>query len=449
MFRMRVAAVGALWVAGLAASCGGGGARGGDAMPPDRRDAGRTDGSNDPPRAVDRAPGTDAPAGDVGVDRVIDAHADAGGPAFDADSSGCVTEGELHFSPPQVMFALGGRRSRAMDATGDRRLAVIAGWYGRPGVFYFDSLDGGRAFRPTMQLSQFGPDNVRIALGPRRVYLTSALFELYASVILWHGAVGELTDPSRFQIIQWGPPGTYVGTPVPAADGRVAMLLENDTLGNPTDGEYVSTAPDEESFAEPYKLFWPPVCAAGIYHSNGTLFMAYPLEGSPPQLVMRWSRDNGATFSDPVIRASSGGQVWCPKLYELPDGRVLVVTREGNALGSTQRVVAVAFDVTTGQFADAVIVDDGQVLCFDAARTTAGRLFVTSTFGQPGMPPQGVALRFSDDGGRTWSGQHAIPGIDPGEVCPVLAASDDELYLLWSQGDGLLFGRAGGEAACR
>ena len=152
-------------------------------------------------------------------------------------------------------------------------------------------------------------------------------------------------------------------------------------------------------------------------------------------MEMRWSSDNGATFSDPGLRrrvrqARSGVR----KLYELPSGQLLAITRVGSALNSPALTIARPFDVSANQFGSTVIVDEGKVLCLDAARTASGRQFVTSTFGDPGMPPTGVDLRYSDDGGLTWSDPLAIPGISPTDECPVLAASDDENALHSSVG---------------
>jgi hypothetical protein len=458
---MRVAAVGGSWLAALIAACAGscarsGAADGGAETRPDSgtsdRPGGSQDGSNDPPRAFDAAP-DDARVQDVGAAdgaRDLSSISDAGMVPVDVPPPTCVTDGELYFSPPQLMFVPGGTRSRAFAANGDRRVAVVAGWPGRPGVLYFDSLDGGRTFRTALQLSQFGPDNVRIAVGPRQVYLTSAYFGLYATVFLWHGVIDDLTDASRFSAIEWGPPGTYLGIPVPALDGRVSMLLENDTLGSGSyTGVYISTAPDGESFPEPHRLSVSPFCPGGIYHSSGKLFIANMIQrvNAGVTLQMRSSADNGATFSDPVTRESPGQRFACPKIHELFDGRLLVVQSELDG-SLPERVVAATFDPKTNLFADGVLVDEGSVLCTDSARTTAGRLFVTVGIGEIGKPSQTVALRFSDDDGRTWSPRHTISVINPGGYCPLLAASDDELYLLWSQAEALMFGRVGDEGAC-
>jgi hypothetical protein len=449
---MRVA-VALLGVALLGASCSGGGASGA----PSRNDATAIDRGNSAGADGDGqrhdAAANDRQAVDQGASLDAGAIGDAGA-GVDLAPPSCLTEGALTFSPPVSLFLPSGRRSRAMAATPDRKVTVVGGWWGRAGVFYFDSLDGGRTFRPALQLSSFGPDNVHIALGAGHVYLTSALFDLTTSVFLWHGAVDNLDDPSKFQAIDFGPDNTYAGTPVTASDKRVALFLENGSLDTlPDEGQYVSSAAsDDGSFSDPHKLFWPAVCTGGLYHSNGKLFMAYPLggglDGSPPPLEMRWSDDNGATFSEPVARVSSGGQIWCPTLFEVADGSVLVVVREGNAIGSTQRTVAVKFDVTSNQFGPDVFVYEGQVLCSNAAMTQGGRLFVTGAFGDLSSPPTGVGLRFSDDGGVSWSDQQRIPWIGAGQYCPDLAASDDELYMMWNDQDALFFGRAGGPTVC-
>jgi hypothetical protein len=441
--RRPVALVSAIWlVAGAACARDPGGVV-------------QTDGAPDSTRAdaVDRPVDDGGTGTDATVDGGVDTEGGADGAAGEVEPPRCVSSGGLWFSPPQALPTVGGNRGFQMAAGVDRQLTVVAGSAGGPGVFYVDSSDGGRTFRPAFQLSNFGPDNVQIAVGPNHVYLTSALFTLYASTILWHGQLDSLTDPSSFEVIQFGPEGTYQGTPVTAGDGRVALLLENATLdAAPTEGEYISSASSDASFGDPHQLFWPAVCAGGIYHSNGNLFMAYPVQdlNGNSFMEMRWSADNGATFSDPISRDSSGGQVWCPKLYELPTGQLLTVTREGFGSNPPQRTIAAPFDVSAKQFGATVIVEEGHVLCFDAARTASGRQFVTSTFGDLGMPSTGVDLRYSDDGGLTWSDPLVIPGMSsPTDVCPVLAASADELYILWRDASAqLVLSRAGASNVC-
>jgi hypothetical protein len=458
--RSSAAIAGAMWLA-AAAGCGrnlGGAARtdgapgrtSGDAW---TEAAGSFDGSRagDVHGSVDRPVDEGATGADAAVDGGVDTKGGADGAASDAEPPRCVSSGGLWFSPPQALPAVGGNRGFQMAAGVDRQLAVAAGSAGGPGVFYVDSLDGGRTFRPAMQLGNFGPDNVQIALGPNHVYLTSALFTLSASTVLWDGQLDSLIDPSSFDVIQFGPEGTYMGTPVTAGDGRVALLLQNGTVDTaPTEGEYISTASSDASFGDPHLLFWPAVCAGGIYHSNGSLFIAYVLQDVSGYsfMEMRWSSDNGATFSDPVSGDASAGQIGCPKLSELPSGQLLAITSVGSALNSPARTIARPFDVSANQFGATVTVEEGKVLCFDAAHTASGRQFVTSTFGDPGMPPTGVDLRYSDDGGLTWSDPLAIPGISPTDECPVLAASADELYILWWDAAQLFLSRAGASSVC-
>lgn len=212
--------------------------------------AGSFDGSRagDVHGSVDWPVDEGATGADAAVDGCVDTKGGADGAASDAEPPRCVSRGGLWFSPPQALPAVGGNRGFRMAAGVDRQLAVAAGSAGGPGVFYVDSLDGGRTFRPAMQLGNFGPDNVQIALGPNHVYLTSALFTLSASTVLWDGQLDSLIDPSSFEVIQFGPEGTYMGTPVTAGDGRVALLLQNGTVDTaPTEGEYISTASSDAS----------------------------------------------------------------------------------------------------------------------------------------------------------------------------------------------------------
>ena len=123
------------------------------------------------------------------------------------------------------------------------------------------------------------------------------------------------------------------------------------------------------------------------------------------------------------------------------------MTRDGYPLNPPHRLVIMRFDVASGAFAPDRVVDEGDILCWDSARLGSGRIFMTSTFEHPGQPMV-ATLRFSDDDGRTWSPSRAIPGIDAPSFCPSLAASQDELYLLWSHDDSLRFARAGGRGAC-
>jgi hypothetical protein len=417
----------------------------------DGADATVGDGPADGPRDLGLEALADTGDGGPGDGGLLDGGPDGGGDASDAAVPSCVQQGSLWFAAPQPMFAPGGGREFAIAATSKRRVGAMAGWNGRAGVFYFDSLDGGRSFRPTMQLSTFGPANVGIAAGPDHIYLATA--GPSASVVLWLAPFANLSDVSQFSGIQFGPPGNYVGQPVAGRDGRVAMFIENYT-GDALDGiegQWVSTADGPTGpFSEPQWLFWPSVCAGGLYHSNGTLFMSDGVDtlASGYQMEMRWSTDNGATFSGPVIRPSSGGQIWCPKVYELTSGTVLVVVREGYILGSTQRLVGAPFDPVTHQFGQAQVIANGYLRCVDSARTGTGRLYVSITMGDITKPIEGTVLTFSDDDGRTWSAPQPLWGIEPGEGCPKLAASDDELYLLWSRGQTLMFGRVGNASAC-
>jgi hypothetical protein len=180
------------------------------------------------------------------------------------------------------------------------------------------------------------------------------------------------------------------------------------------------------------------------------LFIAYALDhlNAPTTMELLWSDDNGATFSDPASRDSSGGEVSCPKLFETSDGQLLIVDREGNALNPPQRTVAIRYDVTSNAFGDTVTIDEDPIVCSDTARTSNGRQFVTSTLGVPGQPSSGVTLRYSDDGGLTWSYRYAIPGMSPNAGCPLLAASDDELYVVWRDAETFLLSRVTSPAGC-
>jgi hypothetical protein len=340
---------------------------------------------------------------------------------------------------------MSGPQAYAMAATANRKLVVVGSTSGG-GINYVDSLDGGRSFRASTRLGTFEPNNLYLALGADQVYVTSARFADHTSVFLVHAPIDALVEPPNFQTIELTPFGAYFGIPIAGPAGQVAMLLGYDTWDS-SGGEFVSTAASDMSFSTAHKLFWPEVCAAGVYHSNGKLYIVYGLDTSNgPIMQIRWSADSGATFSDPITRNSSGGTVWCPKLYELPDGHLLIVGQEGYALNPPQRNVAVPFDVANNQFESTVIVDEGDLVCCNSARTATGRQFVATTFGDPGDPPQGVTLRYSVDGGLSWSVPYGIPGMAAADLCPQLAASDDELYLLWRDSDAYLLSRAG--ASC-
>lgn len=376
----------------------------------------------------------------------VPARTEAGKAMADAEIPRCVANGELAFSPPQTVPGVSGPQAYAVAATANRKLVVVGGSTSEADVNYVDSLDGGRSFRASTRLGTFEPNNLYLALGTDHVYVTSARFADHTSVILWHASIDALVEPPNFQTIEVTPFGAYFGTPVAGPNDQVAMLLGYDSW-DASGGEFVSTAASDMSFSTPHKLFWPEVCAAGVYHSNGKLYIVYGLDTTNgPIMQIRWSADGGATFSDPITRNSSGGTVWCPKLYELPDGRLLIVGEEGYALNPPQRNVAVPFDVADNQFESTVIVDEGDIVCCDSARTATGRQFVATTFGDPGERPQGVTLRYSDDGGLSWSVPYGIPGMAAADLCPNLAASNDELYLLWRDGDAYLLSRAG--ASC-
>jgi hypothetical protein len=393
----------------------------------DGRDGVETDGPPDGPRDV----GAEIP--------------DDGGSGSDVPIPQCVQSGSLYFAAPQPVSVPGGGFEFAIAATTKGKLGAMARWSGRTGLFYFDSLDGGRSFRPAMQLSSFPFMNFRIAAGRDHIYLAAGGYD--DSVILWLAPFANLSDPTQFTTIQIGPYGNYVGQPVAGRDGRVAMLLQNDTLGGgPITGQYISTASTPIGpFSEPRRLFWPPTCAAGLYHSNGSLFMTYGMDNLNigQQMQMRWSADNGATFSDAVFRLTSGGRAWCHQLYELGNGTALAVSREG-----TQQVVAVPIDPMTNQFGQPQVIANGYLSYADSARTGTGRLYVSITTGDSTNPIQATMLTFSDDEGQTWSPPQALLGIEAGECCPKLAASDDELYFLWGRGQTLMFGRAGNKSAC-
>ena len=215
-----------------------------------------------------------------------------------------------------------------------------------------------------------------------------------------------------------------MGQPIAGRDGWVAIFLDNDLSGDATAGNYVSTSSTPSGpFSEPQRLFWPPVCAAGLYHSNGSLFMSYGIDNVHigQQMQMRWSVDNGASFSDAVYRLTSGGRAWCHKLYELRDGTVLAVAFEGAA-----QVVGAPFDPVTHQFGQTQTIATGSVICADSARTGTGRLYVSVTTGDINTPSsRSTALTFSDDDGRTWSPPQGLLGTEASPGCPQLAASDD------------------------
>lgn len=360
----------------------------------------------------------------------------------------CVSSGGLSFSRPQVLPGVNGEKGVVMAATADRNLVAVGGTTEGVGTYYVDSLDGGRSFRSPVKLSGFGPDNLNLAVGSGGVYATSASFAAHTSVFLWYAPLGLGPEPPSFQAIELNPIGAYFGNPVPGPNGRIAVLLGYDTWDS-SGGEMITTAFQDLVFSSPHKLFWPEVCAAGIYHSNGSLYIAYGLDTTNgPIMEIRWSSDGGTTFTEPVRRTSSGGDVWCPKMYELPDGNLLLANREGYALNPPQRTVAVTFDVAGNQFYTQVIIDQGDIVCSDSARTAAGRLYVSATFGDPGDALQGVNLRYSDDGGSSWSAPYSIPGMAITAGCPELAASSDELYILWREGSDFLLSRAGGATAC-
>jgi hypothetical protein len=360
----------------------------------------------------------------------------------------CVSSGGLSFSRPQVLPGVSGERGVVMAATASKNLVAVGGSTDGVGTYYVDSLDGGRTFRPPVKLSTFGPDNLELAVGSGRVYATSASFAAHTSVFLWYAPLGLGPEPPSFQALELNPIGAYFGTPVPGPDGRIAVLLGDDTWDS-SGGEMISTASEDLVFSSPHKLFWPEVCAAGVYHSNGSLYIAYGLDTTEgPIMEIRWSSDGGTTFTEPVRRTSSGGDVWCPKIYELPDGNLLLANLEGYALNPPQRTVAVTFDVARNQFYTQVVIDQGDIVCFDSARTAAGRLYASATFGDPGNAFQAVNLRYSDDGGSSWSAPYSIPGMAITAGCPQLAASSDELYMLWREGSDFLLSRAGSATAC-
>jgi hypothetical protein len=142
------------------------------------------------------------------------------------------------------------------------------------------------------------------------------------------------------------------------------------------------------------------------------------------------------------------GPVLDPKLYETGTRDLLLVAGDSYGLAPTHRKFAVRFDVVAGRFDPAVTVHEGPTMCFDSARLGQGRIYVVMTLGRAGQPSEGVRLSFSDDDGRTWSQLRPIPILMPTALCPSLAASYDELYLMWGREDAIQFARAGAASVC-
>jgi hypothetical protein len=108
------------------------------------------------------------------------------------------------------------------------------------------------------------------------------------------------------------------------------------------------------------------------------------------------------------------GPVLDPKLYETGTRDLLLVAGDSYGLAPTHRKFAVRFDVVAGRFDPAVTVHEGPTMCFDSARSQ---------------------LR-------------PIPILMPTALCPSLAASYDELYLMWGREDAIQFARAGAASVC-
>jgi hypothetical protein len=134
-------------------------------------------------------------------------------------------------------------------------------------------------------------------------------------------------------------------------------------------------------------------------------------------------------------------------LYETRSGDLVVLARDGYHFSSA-RTVAVRFDVANRHFDPPTIIQEAEMRCYDSARTGSGRLYVVSTLDDVGKDFARFEIAFSDDDGRTWSPPGLIPTMGPMKSCPDVAASKDELFMVWSDARSLLFARVGAESVC-
>jgi hypothetical protein len=430
-------------VLGIVGAVGGCGNASSDPVFGERGPDGSSDGdARDVPDARVDSDGTSdmlAEAGDVRL------HVDADGVDASDAAVSCSRVGDLYFAPPTLVSPFGGSGGVRIAASADRKLAIVTAGA------YWDSLDGGRTFRPGILLSQFGPTNLNIALRGSYVHITGAFVDAPATLMYAAAEMNTLRDESQFVRTQLGPLNTYVAELAPGPQGQAAVFLENGSLGGvPTEGTYVTVAntPLALDFSPPKRIYGAGECVGGLWHSSGTLYAAYQTEGSKASLEVSWSTDGGATFSAPLARTASTS-ARCPALYEQSDGNVLLIIDDGGDAYSTQRVLAVHLDQTTKHLSVGNSpFPAGPKICYSSTRTAAGRTYVALVPGRPGDQPQIPKLSYSDDDGQTWAAPILIPNLRFDSYCPVLAASNDELYLSWSNGEQILFSRAGDSAAC-
>jgi hypothetical protein len=378
---------------------------------------------------------------------------DSAAPESEADAPQCVLEGAVYFAAPVMIASAGGSGGRIVASNAENQVAFVTRV--NNSLSYVDSLNGGRTFRNRFNVFGLGTDNLRLAVGPRHVHVTSGLFEPATSAMsVTYGAaeIEALHEQAQFELVQFGPWDTNAAFLALSNDGPVALFLENFTLGfSPNEGTYIAVSKTglAADFSEPRRLSQSPTCVAGLWHSSGALYMAYDIGTSPARFEVRWSMDQGSTFSPPVGLDSLGSFVDCPKLYEQKDGSLLLVTREGYGTSIERRILARRFNLIAQQFdREVTALSTARTLCFDAARTASGRVYVSHTLGETGRPAEGVVLSYSDDDGETWASPTRVPLLDRDTLCPSLAASREELYLTWSRGETVMFSRAGGRAAC-
>ena len=166
-----------------------------------------TDGASDSGISRDGTPddiGANIPGDAATTD--ADGRLEAGDSGADVPIPKCVQSGSLYFAAPQPLSVPGGGFEYAIAASTKGKVAAMARWNGRMGLFYVDSLDGGRSFRPAMQVSKFPFYNFRIAAGPDHIYLAAGGY--VDSVILWLAPFADLSDLSSSPRSRSGRTGT-------------------------------------------------------------------------------------------------------------------------------------------------------------------------------------------------------------------------------------------------
>ena len=362
-------------------------------------------------------------------------------PATDGPADAC--DPAANSGPPFTFdrmrdFQFGDLFNLAIGATGPGRVGIVVG---TPALQYLDSLDGGASFRPPIAIGAVDRDNLHFAMGQGFASLTYAHLASGAQLFLHRAplAAGGVTA--------FSPP--VMVSDQDASDGRLVFgpgqrLALNTSNSGAVDGFHVSFSENRGATfgpkieIDPYALVGP-----GVFDGAGRLFVFYLHNNSTVNWVIhvRASDAGGTSFGPPVTRQIEGS-------IDEGKGNFAFATPRGlgfmkvHQIPSTDRAPLVIdhFDPATSTWGQPTTAfAEAKLRCWAAATLDDGRLVLT--LHTETTPPQNLLL-LSSDGGQSFARQE-LTLVEPGELCPLLAAAGGAAYLLLPRADrSLLFVRA-------